>query len=167
MEKAIKRAKAINITAFGIVAALTIIGVITCIRFSNRPLDPCVTVDGIREAAQTQGAYAKSGESYYQVSSSTEFAAMFSFEEWTQVKSAPEGNPILLLTFAELWVVEFYPDGRAAAYNGYAADSRYKDHAYYQLPETVIDNLVAYLQTFGTPRTLGDGTISKSTFRHE
>lgn len=70
---------------------------------------------------------------------------------------------MLVLRFAEAWIVEFYADGTVAAYNGYASGGT-KEDAYYVIPSHIIKNLISYIDTNGIPHELVDGAISTSTF---
>ena len=50
---------------------------------------------------------------------------------------------MLVLRFAEAWIVEFYAAGTVAAYNGYASGGT-KEDAYYVIPSHIIKNLISY-----------------------
>ena len=76
---------------------------------------------------------------------------------------APSEEPLLTLRFAEAWILEFASDGTAAAYNGYTS-AQEQSEAYYSVPPQTAEELLAYIQQYGEPHELGDGTISSSTF---
>lgn len=169
MNKEIRNAKMFNYIAFGIVILLWVAIIGAIIGFINRPLDSYVTIEGIQMGTQTHENYilAKTGDSFYETDPSDEFAALFEFEEWKMVSSAPSGDSVLSLQFAELWVVDIYSDGLVAAYNGYASSTRCKDSAYYSMPAEAVEKIIEYLKQNGTLHKMGDGTISEATFNHE
>lgn len=169
MNKEIRKTKMFNYIAFGIVIALALVIAGTVIEFINRPLDSYVTVEGIQMGTQTHENYvlAKSGDSYYETDPSDEFAALFQFEEWEMISVPPEGEPLLSLQFAELWVVDIYSDGRVAAYNGYAPSTRCKDSACYSMPTEAVAQVIEYLEKNAIEHEMGDGTITRATFNHE
>ena len=147
------------------VGILAILLLVVILAYFNRPYDNCITVDGIKVGIQNNSVLAKVSNCYYETSASMDFSAVFQFETWKSVSSLPNSEPVLTLQLSELWIVEFYDGGFAAAYNGYSAFGR-KSCAYYNVGETLADQLVSYLEHNGIPHEMGDGTISSATFNH-
>ena len=130
----------------------------------SKPLDDQITVDGLSgAAADCEYILVKAENSYYELQGTDAFAELFDFDAWQQQDKAPSEEPILTLRFAESWILEFASDGTAAAYNGYAS-AQEQSEAYYSVPPQTAEELLAYIQQYGEPHELGDGTISSSTF---
>ena len=144
---------------------LAILLFIAMLAYFNRPFDDCITVEGIEVAIQSNSVLAKVSNSYYEVSASTDFSAVFQFDNWKSVSSLPNSESVLTLQLSELWIVEFYDGGFVEAYNGYSAIGK-KSRAYYDVRETVAGDIVSYLEQNGVPHEMGDGTISPATFNH-
>lgn len=157
------RTKKIGVICAGLLG-ICLVGV--AVSFLFRPLNDKITIDGLSDAAASNDyILVKAEEEYYELQGSEAFAALFDFGAWQQEKQAPTEEPVLILRFAELWIVEFYSDGMAAAYNGYSAPEETSE-AYYSLPPQVMGDLTAYIQQYGEAHELGDGAIGASTFRH-
>ena len=77
----------------------------------------------------------------------------------------PSGDAAVTLSFAEGWLLALYPDGRAAAYDTYAAPDTL-GQCFYRLPEDVSAAVSDFRAENGTSRTLGDGAIGAGTFQH-
>ena len=167
MEKEIKKAKRFIRITFAVFCLLATGMVSLMIAYVTRPLDVYVTTEEIQReiGERNQGILIKTEDSYYEASASGTFAACFSFDQWKQTSAVPKGEPIVQIQFAELWVVELYADGQAAAYNGYAP-MRCKSCAYYRIPEDALEKIRLYLKEKGIPHEAGDGTISAATFQH-
>lgn len=150
--------------ALGCVLALLLLVGGALFAFWNRPLNNLVTTASLADAAAgTDSILSQAGDAYYEIAGSDDFAALFAFADWQLTRDAPAGDPVLQLRFAESWILAFYEDGTAAAYNGYAArDTR--GEAYYLVPAGTAQAVADYLAASGTPHTLGDGAISASTF---
>lgn len=150
-----------------LVALLSILVVIIAFagaHFAFKPLDYSVTINGLQVAAEeTDYILVKTDDSYFEIQGTTAFSNLFEFDQWQQQNEAPSEQPVLVLRFAEAWIVEFYADGTVAAYNGYASGGT-KEDAYYVIPSHIIKNLISYIDTNGIPHELGDGAISTSTF---
>ena len=132
--------------------------------FAFRQLDESITVEGLQAAARnTDYILAQADDRYFEVRGTEDFSALFAFGQWQRQMQAPTGEPVLVLRFAEAWIVEFFSDGTAAAHNGYAASGTETD-AYYSVPAQVSAELIAYLETHGVPREFGDGAIGMGTF---
>lgn len=134
--------------------------------YCNRPLDDYITVGGIKAGIENNSVLAQISGFYYETSASTDFSAVFQFENWKTVSTLPEGAPVLRLQLAELWIIEFYDNGFVAANNGYSAIGK-KASAYYDVGEAVAGQIVSYLQQNGVPHKMGDGTISQATFNRQ
>lgn len=163
----INKTKKSTIMCYCILILVAILFVGAVIYYINRPLDSCVTISGIQNGTQNQGnsVLAKIGDEYYEIASTNEFTTMFSFDEWEKSSSTLSGEPVMLLQFAELWVVELYSDGQVAAYNGYAALGK-KSYAYYKMPESAVEQVISYIEEKGISHEYGDGTIGMATFKH-
>ena len=148
-----------------IVSILVILLLVALLAYLNRPLDDCITVDGIENGIQNNSVLAKVSDCYYEIPASTGFSALFQFENWKSASTLSAGEPVLTLQLSELWIVEFYDDGFVAAYNGYSSFGK-KSCAYYNVGETVASQIVSYLEQNGVPHEMGDGTISSATFNH-
>lgn len=147
-----------------ILLALVAIIAFVVVYFAFKPLNNSVTTDGLQLAAEeTDYILVKSDDTYFEIQGTTEFSSLFEFDKWQQQKEEPSGDPVLVLRFAEAWIVEFYADGTATAHNGYAS-SRTKQDAYYVVPSHVADDLIAYIGAHGIQHEFGDGTIGASTF---
>lgn len=148
----------------GIVILLLVAVLVT---YLTCPLDYCVTISGIRNGSQSQNnsILAKIGEAYYEIDSTVEFAEHLAFSEWEEIAYKPSGDPVILLQFAELWVVEMYDTGYVAAYNGYASIGK-RSSAYYKVPANVAKLVICYFENNGTNHELGDGTIGLTSFKH-
>ena len=148
-----------------ILTALVIAGLICvfCISGSlQRPYADETEVDSLETAVQDQDYI------LLQVSSSSgnsDFSALFDFENWSVSDAAPNGSPAVTLRFAETWLLELYPDGTALAHYGYA-EAGQKADCYYVLSSDILEPIVAYIRERAIPHTLGDGTISSSTFHY-
>ena len=132
-----------------------------------KPLDSCVTVSGIHSRVQNQDNYyilARADGAYYETYPSDDFATLFSFDDWECTNSL-SGELLLSLEFAELWVIDFYSDGQAAAYNGYAGIGK-KAYAYYNIPDYIANRVIDYLEENGIQHEFGDGTIGLGSFNH-
>ena len=130
----------------------------------SKPLDDQITVGGLSGAAAgCEYILVKAENSYYELQGTDAFAELFDFDAWQQQDKAPSEEPLLTLRFAEAWILEFASDGTAAAYNGYAS-AQEQSEAYYSVPPQTAEELLAYIQQYGEPHELGDGTISSSTF---
>ena len=101
---------------------------------------------------------------YCAVPGSRELADALDLNAWTVTDTKPSGDAAVTLRFAEGWLLALYPDGRAAAYNSYAAPDT-QGQCFYQLPEDVSAAVSDFLAENGTPRTLGDGAIGAGTFQ--
>lgn len=129
-----------------------------------KPLNSSITIDGLRVAAEeTDYILVKSDDSYFEIQGSTEFSTLFEFDEWKQRKEKAAGEAVLVLRFAEAWIVEFFADGTVTAHDGYAASGTKQD-AYYTIPSHVTDALTVYITTHGVQHELGDGAIGIGTF---
>lgn len=149
-----------------IASILVILLLVVVLAYLNRPFDDCITIEGIKVGIQNSSVLAKVSDFYYETSASTDFSAVFQFENWKTVSTLPEGAPVLTLQLAELWIIEFYDNGFVAAYNGYSAIGK-KASAYYDVGEAVAGQIVSYLQQNGVPHKMGDGTISQATFNRQ
>lgn len=167
MSSETKKTKKSTVIRYCIIILFAILLIGTAVYYVNRPLDFHVTISGIQAGTQSQENYilAKIDDAYYETDSSNDFSAMFAFDEWETSSTMPSGEPVLLLQFAELWVVEVYSDGQAAAYNGYAAMGE-KSYAYYKIPDDAVRQVINYLEEKGITHELGDGTIGMETFKH-
>lgn len=125
-----------------------------------RPYADAVTVENIKNGVAGE-ITAQIGESCYELPASTDFTKVFTFEEWEQVKSKPDGAPLVRLRLAEEWVIELYGNGKAAAYYGYASP-KMKDTAYYNVPTDSVAAVTAYIEENGT---LHSKAFSDSHFR--
>ena len=161
-----------------ILTALVIAGLICvfCISGSlQRPYADETEVDSLETAVQDQdyiliqvsssSASESSAFSYYEISGNSDFSALFDFENWSVSDAAPNGSPAVTLRFAETWLLELYPDGTALAHYGYA-EAGQKADCYYVLSSNILGPIVAYIRERAIPHTLGDGTISSSTFHY-
>ncbi len=126
-----------------------------------RPYADAVTLEHIKHGVGG-GITAQIGEDCYRLSPSAAFAEVFAFEEWEQVKSKPDGVPLVQLCLAEEWVIELYGDGKAAAYYGYAP-LKTKDTAYYHVSTDSVAAVVVYMEEKGE---LQSQAFSASHFRH-
>lgn len=132
----------------------------------SKPLDDQITVDGLSGAASgCQYILINAENSYYELQGTDAFADLFDFDAWQQGNKASLENPMLTLRFAESWILELASDGTAAAYNGYAS-AQEQSEAYYSVPPQTVEKLLAYIEQYGEPHELGDGTISSSTFHY-
>ena len=138
---------------------------VAMLAYLNRPLDDCITVDGIENGIQNNSVLAKVRECYYEIPASTDFSALFQFENWESASTLSVGELVLTLQLSELWIIEFYNDGFVATYNGYSSFGK-KSYAYYSVGETVVSQMVSYLEQNGVPHEMGDGTISSATFNY-
>lgn len=138
--------------------------------FFHRPYDERVTVSCLSSvttsedyilAAVSDGTSSKL--SYYEISGCDEFSSLFSFQDWSITNVEPEPSPLVVLRFAEGWILELYANGLAVAHNGYATRHT-QSECFYSFPSDSTTTLTTYLSTFGQPHYLGDGTISTSTF---
>lgn len=144
--------------------ALVVIIVFAGMHFAFKPLSNSVTIDGLQAAAEeTDYILVKSDDAYFEIQGTIEFSTLFEFDEWQQQKEEPTGEPVLVLRFAEAWIVELFAEGTVTAHNGYASGGTKQD-ACYVIPSHVADELIAYIGTHGIQHELGDGTISASTF---
>ncbi len=139
----------------------------------SKPYDDAVTVTALADAAanteeilaaiSTQlGSETVTG--YCAVPGSRELADALDLNAWTVTDTKPSGDAAVTLRFAEGWLLALYPDGRAAAYDTYAAPDT-QGQCFYRLPEDVSAAVSDFLAENGTPRTLGDGAISAGTFQ--
>ena len=137
------------------------------VRYMHRAPDKSITRSGLEAACGDGAAYilVKDGGDYWEISGSEALVSVFSYENWEESDLGPLGEPLLVLRFAETWVLELYEYGEAAAYNNYAASDK-RGHAYYSYPEEVLDAVREYIRENGEPHTVGDGTISTGTFVH-
>ena len=94
----------------------------------------------------------------------TALADALDLNAWMVTDTKPSGDAAVTLRFAEGWLLALYPDGRAAAYDIYAAPDT-QGQCFYQLPEDVSAAVSDFLAENGTPRTLGDGAIGAGTFQ--
>lgn len=142
-----------------------IIIVVLCLYHFSLQLDPKVSIDGLEVEIQNTELYilGKKDNSYWGINSTEEFVDTFSFSDWELTTKLPEGDPTLSLAFGELWVLELYAEGFAAAYNGYSSLGT-KSFAYYNIPSNTTDSVIIYLEKNGTPHELGDGFIGVGTF---
>ena len=144
--------------------ALVVIIAFAGMHFAFKPLSNSVTIDGLQTAAEeTDYILVKFDDAYFEIQGTIEFSTLFEFDEWQQQKEEPTGEPVLVLRFAEAWIVEFFAEGTVTAHNGYASGGTKQD-ACYVIPSHVADELIAYIGTHGIRHELGDGTISASTF---
>ena len=82
---------------------------------------------------------------------SDDFSAKWSFDEWAVLPfEEPQGEPLVSFCLAELYIVEFYEEGRVFAHNGYASNDT-QPSAWYSVPGTVADSILEYLQNNETP----------------
>ena len=139
----------------------------------SKPYDDAVTVTALADAAanteeilaaiSTQlGSETVTG--CCAVPGSRELADALDLNAWTVTDTKPSGDAAVTLRFAEGWLLALYPDGRAAAYDTYAAPDT-QGQCFYRLPEDVSAAVSDFLAENGTPRTLGDGAISAGTFQ--
>ena len=143
---------------------LVVIIALVVIHFTFKPLDSSITIDGLQTATEeTDYILVKTDDKYFEIEGTLEFSTLFEFDEWQQQKEEPAGEPVLVLRFAEAWIVEFFADGTVTAHNGYASSGTKQD-AYYVIPSHITDELIAYIGKHGIQHELGDGTISTSTF---
>lgn len=144
--------------------ALVVIIVLSVIHFAFKPLNSSITIDGLQAATEeTDYILIKTDDTYFEIQGTPEFSTVFEFDTWQQQKEETTGEPVLVLRFAEAWIVEFFSDGTVTAHNGYAS-SETKEDAYYSVPSYVTDKLITYINAYGVQHELGDGTISTSTF---
>ena len=149
-----------------IVGTLMMLLLVALLTYCNRSLDDYITVGGIKAGIENNSVLAQVSDFYYETSASTDFSAVFQFENWQTVSTLPDGTPVLTLQLAELWIIEFYDNGFVAAHNGYSAIGK-KASAYYDVGEAVAEQIVSYLQQNGVPHKMGDGTISQATFNRQ
>ena len=143
---------------------LVVIIALAVIHFAFKPLNSSITIDGLQTATEeTDYILVKTDDTYFEIEGTLEFSTLFEFDEWQQQKEEPAEEPVLVLRFAEAWIVEFFADGTVTAHNGYAPSGTKQD-AYYVIPSHITDELIAYIGTHGIQHELGDGTISASTF---
>ena len=129
-----------------------------------KPLDNSITIEGLLIATEeTDYILVQSSDKYFEIEGSTDFSSLFEFNEWKQQKEEPTGEPMLVLRFAEAWIVEFFPEGIVTAHNGYAAKGKKAD-AYYLIPSYIVDELITYVEMFGVQHEYGDGAIGSATF---
>lgn len=145
--------------------ALVAVIAFTIAHFTFMPLDSQITTYGLMSATEeTDYILVKANDEYFEIQGTTEFAALFEFSLWQQQKKEPSsGEPVLILRFAEAWIVEFFPDGMAMAHNGYASRCT-KPDVCYAIPPNTADALISYIETYGVKREYGDGTIGDTTF---
>ena len=143
---------------------LVVIIALVVIHFTFKPLDSSITIDGLQTATEeTDYILVKTDDTYFEIEGTLEFSTLFELDEWQQQKEEPAGEPVLVLRFAEAWIVEFFADGTVTAHNGYASSGTKQD-AYYVIPSHSTDELMAYIGKHGIQHELGDGTISTGTF---
>ena len=86
-------------------------------------------------------------KNYYELQGNNNFSELFDFDQW-QESDKPDGEPVLILRFAEQFILEIYSNGYAAAHNSYAPGDE-KSDAFYSIPQNTADNLIAYVEQFG------------------
>ena len=163
----IKKAKLFNYAALGVVVLL-VIAIAGIIIFQKaKPLADSVTIEHlITETSETNTfILAKINDEYYETSASADLGNCFSFEDWTITPNRPEGEVCISLRLGELYIVEIYDNGYAAAYDGYAPRKQVS-FAYYSIPENVSASIMSHLRQNGIPREMGDGAIGMGTFNH-
>jgi hypothetical protein len=143
---------------------LVVIIAIAVIHFAFKPLNSSITIDGLQTATEeTDYILVKIDDTYFEIQGTPEFSTVFEFHTWQQQQHHTTGEPVLVLRFAEAWIVEFFSDGTVTAHNGYASRGT-KEDAYYSIPSYITDELIAYINAHGVQHELGDGTIGTSTF---
>lgn len=148
-----------------LLAAFIAVAAAVAQHFAFQPLNRCVTTEGLRAAAEETGyILVKSDDQYYEIQGTAEFSDLFEFDAWRQQKEEPAGEPVLILRFAEAWIVEFFSDGAVTAHNGYA-DRGTNPDAYYSIPPDVADALISYIEISGIQHEYGDGAIGSTTFQ--
>jgi len=168
MKREIRNAKIFIVLTLCVVVVFMLVIGGAVQRFHDRPLDSSVTVEGVMNGIENRldTILAKINDSYYQINPTNEFSKLLQFDHWIPASATPEGEPVVSLRLAELWIAEFYSDGTAAVHNGYAIKKKYKDFACYSVPGDVLQDIVESIEQNGTPHQLGDGTISVGTFNY-
>lgn len=139
----------------------------------SKPHDGSITTDALEAAVQTgESILVRAAEqptsetpsyTYYECSGTTELSDLLHFDDWSVSETAPQGTPVLVLRFAEAWLLEIYSDGTALAHNGYAVSGA-KSDCCYSLSSGIPDAVISYMKNHAILHVLGDGTISASTF---
>ncbi len=157
------KCKKIGITC--VILLITGLIAIIIIPLLNKPINSLITISGLsNEAASNSYILAATGQNYYELQGNNNFSELFDFDQW-QESDKPDGEPVLILRFAEQFILEIYSNGYAAAHNSYASGDE-KSDAFYSIPQNTADNLIAYVEQFGKPHQFGDGSISASTFNY-
>ena len=139
----------------------------------SKPYDDAVTLTALADAAANTEEILAAISSQLgnetvtgccAVPGSRELADALDLNAWMVTDTKPSGDAAVTLRFAEDWLLALYPDGRAAAYDIYAAPDT-QGQCFYRLPEDVSAAVSDFLAENGTPRTLGDGAIGAGTFQ--
>ncbi len=162
-----KKKTKIVLSVFACMFAVAVIGLIAY--EYTKPLDPYVTISGVQSRVQDPDSvtiFTRADGAFYDIESSSEFADLFSFDEWEQ-KSHISGPAELLFSMqlGEMWIVDIYSNGEAEVYNGYSGLGT-KYHAYYKVPENTASLAAAYIEENGTPVTLLYDSIGDSILYH-
>lgn len=165
METEIKRAKRFNYVVLTIVILFWAVVIGVMVYHSSKPLSDSVTVSALKMQTSEENdcILAKIDEEYYQMSASDDFGGLFGFDSWELVSKGADGEKIITLRFGELYYLDIYDNGYAAAYNEYAS-SKTVPEACYLIPADTADSVITYLRQYGIPRELGDGMIGMGTF---
>ena len=167
LEGNMKRTKIFGYMVWGIVCLIVIAVVGLVVYEKTKPLCDSVTTANLKVQTAETNDYilAKISDEYYQTSASVEFSSIFSFDEWELVSHMPDSELCISLRFSELYILEIYYGGYAAAQDGYAS-TKNVSYAYYTIPEDVGSSIMSYLRQNGIPHEMGDGTIGMGTFIH-
>ena len=139
----------------------------------SKPYDDAVTLTALADAAPNTEEILAAISSQLGSETVTGFCAVpgsrtladtLDLNAWTVTDTKPSGDAAVTLRFADGWLLVLYPDGRAAAYNAYAAQDT-QGQCFYQLPEDVCAAVSDFLSENGTPHTPGDGAIGAGTFQ--
>jgi len=124
----------------GLFASFVLLALFITVAYSiYKPLDSQITIDGLMTASkETEYILVKDGEEYFEIQGSEKFSNLFNFDVWQRQQSEPQGEPEIIIRFAEAWIVEFYPDGSVQAHNGYASLKK-QAYAYYSVPVQTVN----------------------------